>query len=43
MIQIIIHGRNFVKCGWTAWSETNIVIGPMQKWCFIHTDSQSYF
>jgi len=26
------HGRNFVvKCGGTAWYETNIVIGSMQK------------
>ena len=38
------HGRNFVvKCGGTPWCETNIVIGSMQKWRFIYTDSQSYF
>jgi len=38
------HGRNFVvKCGGTAWCETNIVIGSMQKWRFIYTDSQSHF
>jgi len=43
MIQIIIHGRNLVKCGGTAWCETNIVIGPMQKWRFIYTDFHSYF
>ena len=37
------HGRNFVvKWGGTAWCETNIVIGSMQKWRFIYTDSQSY-
>jgi len=29
--------------GWTAWCETNIVIGSMQKWPFIFIDSQSYF
>jgi len=28
----IVHGRNFVvKCGGTAWCETNIVIGSTQK------------
>jgi len=38
------HGRNFVvKCGGTAWCQTNIVIGSMQEWRFIYTDSQSYF
>jgi len=38
------HGRNFVvKCGGTAWCETNIVIGSMQKWRFMYTDSQSCF
>ena len=27
-----LHGRNFVvKCGGTAWCETNIEIGSMQK------------
>jgi len=26
----------------TAWCETNIVIGSMQKWRFVYTDSQSY-
>ena len=38
------HGRNFVvKCGGATWCETNIVIGSIQKWRFIYTDSQSYF
>jgi len=38
------HGRNFVvKRGGSAWCETNIVIGSMQKWRFIYTDCQSYF
>jgi len=27
----------------TAWYETNIDIGSMQKWRFIYADSQSYF
>jgi len=26
-----------------AWCETNIVIGSMQKWCFIYTVSLFYF
>ena len=34
------HRLNFVvKCGETAWCETNIIIGSMQKWRFIYTDS----
>jgi len=38
------HGRSFViKCEGTPWCETNIVIGTMQKWRFLYTDSQSYF
>jgi len=28
--------------GGTAWCETTVVIGSMQKWRFIYTDSQSY-
>jgi len=37
------HGRNFVvKCGGTAWCESNIVIRSMYKWRFIYADSQSY-
>ena len=32
------HGRHFVvKCGGTAWCETNIVIGLMQKWRFLYS------
>jgi len=38
------HGRNFVvKCGGTAWCETNTVIGSMHKWRFLHADFQPYF
>jgi len=27
----------------TTWCKTNIVIGPMRKWSFVNTDSQSCF
>jgi len=30
------------KMSGTAWCETNIVIGSMQKWRFMYTDSQYY-
>jgi len=40
---VLNHGRNWVvKCGGTAWCETNIVIGSMQKWSFINTDSHLF-
>jgi len=36
-LNICRHERNFVvKCGGTAWCETNIVIRSMQKWRFIY-------
>jgi len=43
---------NIYLCSWaqfcckmwgTAWWETNILIGSMQKWRFTYTYSQSYF
>ena len=33
----VTYGRtSVVKCGGAAWSETNIVIGPMQNWSFVN-------
>ena len=29
--------------GETAWCKTNTAIGPMRKWRFVNTDSQSCF
>ena len=43
-IEVCWHGRNFVvKCGGTAWCETNAVIWSMQTWSYINTESQSCF